>query len=98
MLIDTAALVKHATVVAAQGQEFKALLENHRAELQKAKEHFIKIHRAAIDKMTADHRSLVDGLTTLQNELDEAIAKIAGEEYQKPMPTEKETTDVTQEG
>ena len=83
MLIDTDALVKHASAVRDQGQEVKALLENHRAELQKAKEHFIK-----------DHRVLVDGLSALQKELDEAIAKIAGA---KPAP-EKETTDGTQEG
>lgn len=96
MLIDTDALVKHATSVAAQGQEFKAMLENHRAELQKAKEHFIKIHRASMEKATADHRALVDGLTTLQDELDEAIAKMVGQEYQKPAKTE--VSDATQEG
>jgi hypothetical protein len=94
MLIDHDALVRHATAIKGQAEEVKALLENHRAELQKAKEHFMVRHKAATDKMTEDHRVLVEGISALQSELDEAIDKIAG---QKPT-AEKEAADVPQEG
>jgi len=97
MLIDTEALVRHASAVKTQADEVKAVLVNHRAELQKAKEHFMARHRAAVDLATKDSQALVEGITALQNELDEAIGKIAGQEPWKP-EAEKETTDVPQEG
>ena len=98
MLIDTEALVRHASAVKTQADEVRAVLVNHRAELQKAKEHFMARHKAAVELAHKDQQALVDGITALQNELDEAIAKIAGQEPWKPEANKEPSDGESQEG
>lgn len=97
MLIDTEALVRHASAVKTQASEVASMLANHRARLSAAREHAAKQFKAQIEVMTADHAAFNADIDELWKQIDDAVMKLSGMEPAKPK-AEKETTDVPQEG
>jgi phosphoribosylaminoimidazole carboxylase (NCAIR synthetase) len=97
MLIDTEALVRHASAVKTQASEVASMLAHHRARLTDARQHAAKQFKAQVDMMTADHEAFNADIEELWKQIDDAVMKLSGMEPAKPTP-EKEPADEKQEG
>jgi polyhydroxyalkanoate synthesis regulator phasin len=97
MLVNTKALIEHASAVKTQAHEVVSMLANHRGRLKTAREHAAKQFKAQIEIMTADHEAFNADIEELWKQIDDAVAKIEGWEPAKPT-AEKETADAPQEG
>lgn len=98
MLIDTEALVRHASAVKTQASEVANMLANHRARLAEARQHAAKQYKAHMDMLTADHETFKADIEELWKQIDDAVAKLSGMEPAKLTAEKEPSNGEAQEG